>query len=226
MKSDTKNNLYSNAHYSLVDKIVIKKREEIIRIIQKTLPLNLLNSVVDIGTTQDDKYNSSNFIIKNLGNFKEYKSISDQNIKNKFFSRSIQKSITDNFTDNEIKNFKSDLVISNATIEHVGGFNNQIKMCENIIKLSNKYFVICTPNKYYPLEFHTKIPFLHYLPEKIYRIVLRKIGLDFFSNENNLNLLSKKKLIEIMKKLNHQNYEIKSISLLFFKSNLILIGYK
>lgn len=226
MKSDTKNNLYSNAHYSLVDKIVIKKREEIIRIIQKTLPLNLLNSVVDIGTTQDDKYNSSNFIIKNLGNFKEYKSISDQNIKNKFFSRSIQKSITDNFTDNEIKNFKSDLVISNATIEHVGGFNNQIKMCENIIKLSNKYFVICTPNKYYPLEFHTKIPFLHYLPEKIYRIVLRKIGLDFFSNENNLNLLSKKKLIEIMKKLNHQNYEIKSINLLFFKSNLILIGYK
>lgn len=226
MKSDTKNNLYSNAHYSLVDKITIKKREEIIRIIQKSLPLNLVNSVVDIGTTQDDEHNSSNFIIKNLGNFKEYKSISDQKIINKFFSKSIQKSIIDNFTDNEIKNFKSDLVISNATIEHVGSFNNQLKMCENIIKLSSKYFVICTPNKYYPLEFHTKIPFLHYLPEKIYRIVLRKIGLDFFSNENNLNLLSKKKLIEIMKKLNHQNYEIKSINLLFFKSNLILIGYK
>ena len=226
MKSDFKINLYSNAHYSLIEKMVIKKREEIVTIIKKNLSLNLIHSVTDIGTTQDDKHISSNFIIKNLGNFKEYKSISNQKIKSKFFSKCIQKSITDNFTKNEILNFKSDLVISNATIEHVGNFKKQIKMCENIIKLSNKYFVICTPNKFHPLEFHTKIPFLHYLPEKFYRKILKKIGLEFFSKETNLNLLSKKKLINIMEKLKHQNYKIKSINLFFFKSNLILIGCK
>ena len=226
MKLDFKTNLYSNAHYSIIEKIVIKKREEMITIIKKNLSLKQIHSVTDIGTTQDDQHISSNYIVKNLGNFKEYKSISNQKIKSNFFSKCIQKSITDNFTKNEITNFKSDLVISNATIEHVGKFKKQIKMCENIIKLSSKYFVICTPNKYHPLEFHTKIPFLHFLPKKIYKKILKKIGLEFFSKEKNLNLLSKKKLINIMEKLKQPNYKIKSINLFFFKSNLILIGCK
>ena len=33
----------------------------------------------------------------------------------------------------------SDLVISSATIEHVGSYENQIKMLKNIIKLTNKH---------------------------------------------------------------------------------------
>ena len=41
---------------------------------------------------------------------------------------------------------RSDLVISNATIEHVGSFENQLKMVKNIILLSKKYFVITTLN--------------------------------------------------------------------------------
>ena len=49
-----------------------------------------------------------------------------------FFSKILTKSITDNFTNEEIDNFKSDLVISNATIEHVGNFENQIKMVKNV----------------------------------------------------------------------------------------------
>ena len=95
-----------------------------------------------------------------------------------------------------------------------------------MIKLSNKYFVICTPNKFYPIELHTKIPFLHFLPNNIYRFILNKIGLSFFSKEENLNLLSIKNLIEIMSILNHQNFKIKYVNLMFFKSNLILIGNK
>ena len=40
----------------------------------------------------------------------------------------------------EVKNFRCDLVISNATIEHVGKFENQIKMMKNIIKYLMNYF--------------------------------------------------------------------------------------
>ena len=126
----------------------------------------------------------------------------------------------------EIDDFKSDLVISNATIEHVGSLENQIKMCSNIINLSKKYFIIVTPNRFHPLEFHTKIPFIHWLPKKIHRKILNLIGLKFFSEEKNLNLLSENEFKLIMKKLNQVNFDIQNINFLFFKSNLILIGKK
>ncbi len=226
MNSDTNINLYSSSHYSFLDKITLKKRKEIIEVIKKNVPFTFVNNVLDVGSTQDEENASSNFIVKNLGKFNEYKSISDQKIESNFFTTCVQKSITSDFKKNEIDELKSDLVISNATIEHVGDFNNQIKMCKNIINLSKKFFVISTPNKYYPLDFHTKIPFIHWLPDKIYRSILKKMGLNFFSKEENLNLLSTHHLHKIMKLLNHENYKIQSINLFFIKSNLILIGKK
>ena len=84
--------------------------------------------MLDIGTTDDNKNPSSNLIIKKLKYLKVFKSISNQNVKMKLFSENLNKSITDDFTQKEIKNFSSDLVISNATIEHVGNFENQIKV--------------------------------------------------------------------------------------------------
>ena len=55
------------------------------------------------------------------------------------FDKILNKSITDDFEDEEINEFRSDLVISNAVIEHVGNFDNQIKMIKNIKKLTKNY---------------------------------------------------------------------------------------
>jgi len=185
-----------------------------------------LFDVLDIGTTEDSSYESSNFLIKNLKFFKKFKSISDQKIETSFFLNALNKSIVDNFTDLELKEYQSDVVISNATIEHVGSLENQIKMCGNIIKLSKKYFIILTPNRYHPIDFHSKLPLIHWLPKKIHRYILSLLGMRFLSDEKNLNLLSSNDLDFIMKKLNQKNYEIKSINFLFFKSNLLLFGKK
>ena len=68
-----------------------------------------------------------------------------------FFSKILKKSITEEFSENELYKFSSDLVISNATIEHVDGVLNQKKMIENIIKLTKKIFVITTPNRFHPI---------------------------------------------------------------------------
>ena len=70
MKPDNKTNLYSNAHNSFIDKIVRKKREEILRVIKENIPLENINNVIDVGTTRDTSNVSSNYIINNLGNFK------------------------------------------------------------------------------------------------------------------------------------------------------------
>lgn len=226
MKNGYKKKIYLTKHYSFFEKILLKKRKEILFKLKNFLNDKKINDVLDVGSTEDDSNESSNYLIKNLGNFKEIKSISDQSINLDFFNKSLKKSITSKFNKDEIQEFQSDLVISNATIEHVGNFQNQIIMCKNIINLSRKYFIIITPNRYHPLEFHTKIPLIHWLPKKIHRMILKFIGLNFFADENNLNLLSNFNLNLIMKILGQTDYKIESINFIFFKSNLILIGKK
>ena len=56
-------------------------------------------------------------------------------------------------------------------------------------------------------------------------MILKFLGLSFYANEENLNLLSAN---ELKKMLNNQKitYEIKFIKLMFFKSNIIIIGKK
>lgn len=211
---------------TFTDKVIVKYRLKMASIITDYLKNEELFDVLDIGTTEDSSYESSNALIKNLKFFKKFKSISDQKVETSFFFKALNKSIVDNFTDLELKEYQSDVVISNATIEHVGSLENQIKMCENIIKLSKKYFIILTPNRYHPIEFHSKLPLIHWLPKKIHRYILSLLGMTFLSDEKNLNLLSSNDLDFILKKLNQKNYEIKSINFLFFKSNLLLFGKK
>ncbi len=218
------NSIYSNKHNNFLDKIVIKKRHEMSEIINKYISNQSIEHVLDIGTTDDDGFESSNYLIKNLRNIKIYRSISDQKINSKFFSRTLTKSITDNFSDEEIENFSSDLVISNATLEHVGDKNSQIKMTKNIIKLSRKIFVITTPNRFYPIDFHTKIPLIHWLPKTIHRKILKIIGLEYFSKIENLNLLSKNDILEIFSNFKNIKYKIFHIKLALIKSNFIIIG--
>ncbi len=218
------NSIYSNKHNNFLDKIVIKKRHEMSEIINKYISNQSIEHALDIGTTDDDGFESSNYLIKNLRNIKIYRSISDQKINSKFFSKTLTKSITDNFSHEEIENYSSDLVISNATIEHVGDKNSQIKMTENIIKLSKKIFVITTPNRFYPFDFHTKIPLIHWLPKKIHRKILKIIGLEYFSKIENLNLLSKNDILEIFSNFKNIKYKIFHIKLALIKSNFIIIG--
>ena len=218
------NKIYTTNHHTFIDQVVIKKRKEMCDIINKELRYHVIKDALDVGSTNDIDNKSSNYLIKNLNNIGIFKSISDQNINDKFFSKFLKKSITEKFSNEEIQLMRSDLVISNATIEHVGSFQKQKKMIENILLLTKKYFIIITPNRYHPLDFHTKLPILHWFPKKIHRKLLKFLRLEFFSKEENLNLLSKKDLTILLASVGVNNFKIFDISLLGFKSNLIVIG--
>jgi hypothetical protein len=218
--------IYSHGHNGFFDKILIKKRKEMKEVIIQHLNNEKFSEALDIGTTNDLENESSNYLIKNLPNITLYRSISNQKIENKFFSKSLNKSILSEFSAIEIQDFKSELVISNATIEHVGKFENQIKMVENIIKLSKKFFIINTPNRYHPLEFHTKLPLIHWLPKKIHRKLLSLTGFTYSAKEENLNLLSKNELRIILNRFDFIEYTILNIKFFGFISNYIVIGKK
>ena len=95
-----------------------------------------------------------------------------------------------------------------------------------MFRISNESIFIQTPNRFYPIDFHTILPFIHWLPKKIHRKILKLMNLDFYSKEENLNLLSIKDLKKICKILNVKKYKIIKHKLFFLTSNLILVIYK
>jgi len=57
-----------------------------------------------------------------------------------------------------------DVVFSNAVIEHVGGRDRQQAFADEAMRVATRVFVT-TPNRWFPLELHTRLPLVHWLPE-------------------------------------------------------------
>jgi hypothetical protein len=90
-----------------------------------------------------------------------------------------------------------DYIISSAVIEHVGNEQSQIEYVSSLLRLCPRLF-ITTPNRYHWLEFHTRLPLLHWLPRSWHRAVLNLIGMKFWAREKNLRLLAEDEFARII----------------------------
>jgi len=70
-----------------------------------------------------------------------------------------------------------DIVVSNAVIEHVGGRERQRRFVSEAIRVGRRVFVT-TPNRRFPVEVHTRLPFVHWLPDSLSHPVYRALGKD------------------------------------------------
>lgn len=59
-----------------------------------------------------------------------------------------------------------DVVFSNAVIEHVGGEEEQRRFVAEALRVAPRVF-ITTPNRAFPVEVHTRLPFVHWLPDSV-----------------------------------------------------------
>ncbi len=57
-----------------------------------------------------------------------------------------------------------DIVFSNAVIEHVGDAERQRELVTEALRVGRRVF-LTTPNRWFPIEVHTRLPFVHWLPE-------------------------------------------------------------
>jgi SAM-dependent methyltransferase len=71
-----------------------------------------------------------------------------------------------------------DIVFSNAVIEHVGGRERQERFVSEAIRVGRRVF-LTTPNRAFPLEVHTRLPFVHWLPEAASDRVYDAVGKGF-----------------------------------------------
>ena len=57
-----------------------------------------------------------------------------------------------------------EIAFSNAVIEHVGGREEQRRFVSEALRVAQRVFVT-TPNRWFPVEVHTRLPLVHWLPD-------------------------------------------------------------
>jgi SAM-dependent methyltransferase len=103
------------------------------------------------------------------------------------------------FEDNEF-----DWVFSNAVIEHVGDDDAQLQFVNEMTRVGKNVF-FTTPNKYFPVESHTNVLFLHW-NNKLFYDWCRKNRPRF--TRKSLYLFSSKRLRSVMKEASTESCQI------------------
>ncbi len=92
-----------------------------------------------------------------------------------------------------------DIGYAGAVIEHAGSRERQAFFLSELIRVTRRCY-LTTPNRWYPVELHTRLPLLHWLPNTAFRGILNLLGFDFYAKEENLNLLTAGELLALLPK--------------------------
>ncbi|HEX4025930.1 MAG TPA: methyltransferase domain-containing protein [Steroidobacteraceae bacterium] len=117
-----------------------------------------------------------------------------------------------------------DFVHSSAVIEHVGSRDCQTAMLSEAHRVARRAVFLTTPNRWFPVEFHTVLPLVHWLPAGLFRAILRAVGRDFFASERHLNLLSARQLRRMAEVAGFpETAEVRGVRLCGLVSNLLFV---
>ena len=204
-------------------KILKFNREELHQIFLKKINYNNNMSILDIGTANTLNKNH-NIILSKTKKNKYLCCLTNQILSKELIKKypQIKKVLKGDGKNIKLKNNSFDIVYSSATLEHVGSLKNQIKFVSECYRVSKRFIFITTPNRFYPIDFHTKIPFIHWLPKKIHRNILLILNMKFYSKERNLNLLGVNDIKQILNDSSITKYKIIKKKFLFFTSNIII----
>ena len=218
---------FSFGQGNFIDKVLFQKRKEIFNCFMGQFLPTSLDKVLDIGVS-DEEHTSSNLFEKYYPYTENITAVGVDNFQHLEdiypglkFVQADGRHLP--FADNSF-----DYVYSHAVIEHTGSRRLQTQFLAEARRVARKGIFITTPNRLHPIEFHTAIPLIHYLPHNWYRKIYQLLGKTFYSNEENLNLLTGKELTYLGKKASQGQDDItlEHTKFLFFNANLILIVKK
>jgi hypothetical protein len=204
---------------SLASKISAQFRQKMFSKFMDNIQPARNDTVIDIGVTSDERYQESNYF-ERLYPYKD-KIVCVGTEDGSYLESKYPGLKFRLITPHERLPFKDkefDIAFSNAVIEHVGSQENQHAFILEMLRVSRSFF-LTTPNRWFPIELHTAIPLLHFLPKPAYRKLLKKMGETYWSKEENLNLLTRKELISLFP--SHVNVKIDSVKMFGIPTNLI-----
>ena len=118
------------------------------------------------------------------------------------------------------EDYEFDIVYSNAVLEHVGSRERQAEFLKEFCRVGKKRFLII-PNKLFPIEHHTGIPLINYLPQRQFRNILRNGKYDVWSHEENLNYIGPGDVLNAWPSRHLPSIKYSGIGFWVFQSNII-----
>ena len=182
------------------------------------------DAVLDVGVTADRSYASSNY----LEQWYPYRTqLTAAGIDDAAFLENLYpgvRFIRANGLALPFRDQAFDIVHASAVLEHVGSAANQTAFVRECCRVTRKTALFTTPNRWFPVEFHTLLPVVHWLPKPAFRALLRKSGYGFFAEESNLNLLTSGELRTIAAQVDGFICKVSPVTLFGWPSNLLLIA--
>ena len=203
------------SHYAL------KARRRMFDIFVEVFQPTAQTRVLDLGVTPDDSLPESNFFeqLYPYPNRLTVASIEDaSSLEVRFpgvrYVKINGKSLP--FAEGEF-----DIVFCSAVLEHVGNRENQRAFITEALRVGKGFF-FTTPHRFFPLEFHTLIPIIHWLPQRWHQAILRALGQTFWAQTENLNLLTSSELVALFPACDVLN--VRLIRLFGWPSNILVYG--
>jgi hypothetical protein len=221
-----------NAQYNLAapDSLAVRTaarvRRDMFAMFMDELRPTAAETVLDIGVTSDQSYESSNYF-EALYLYKDQ--ITAAGLQDASFLETRYpglKYIDANALDLPFTDGAFDLVHASAVLEHVGSLASQARMIHEACRVARRGICLTTPNRWFPIEFHTVLPLVHWLPKPVCRAIFRRLGYGPLAEEANLNLMTARDLAGIIASIQGWRFKIAAARLLGWKSNLILFGHR
>jgi SAM-dependent methyltransferase len=121
-----------------------------------------------------------------------------------------------------------DFVYSHAVIEHVGSRVQQARFLEEALRVARCGIFVTTPNRWHPVETHTGLPFLHFLPAPLYHWLYRLLGKGMYASEQTLHLMGARTLRRLVREVRPKGAIVRlwHVRWLSLTSNLVLLVSK
>ncbi len=222
------NHLSPNAQYNLARssslpvRIAARARRRMYeQFLRRAVPLEM-DTILDVGVTSDESYEASNYLELWYPHKNRITAVGldeESSLPLRFPGIKYLKA---DGCDLPFPDGSFDVVHSSAVIEHVGNDLQQQRFLAELVRVARRAVFVTTPNRWFPVEFHSLLPVLHWLPPDAFRSMLRGTRYDFFSHVENLNLLDRAKLRDCCASFTQDTVVIESIKLLGWPSNLLL----
>jgi hypothetical protein len=180
------------------------------------------DTILDVGVTSDRSYDSSNYL---EAWYPHKAAIVAAGIDDAAFLQTLHPGLRFVAASGLALPFADrafDVVHASAVIEHVGSFERQCGLIAECCRVARRAVFMTTPNRWFPVEFHTVLPLVHWLPKPAFRALMRAGGHAFFADERNLNLMTGRELAAAAARVAGFSAAVATVALAGWPSNLLL----